>query len=289
MILMHKNADIDALASALYLKEYFGNAVIASDGMDKTTKNVTRRFNLDIFQELPEDMEFEEIIAVDTASFEQLGKFATLPLDTVYDHHASNNMNVKKRVVYPEYPSCAEMLYRKMPYEVSRTVAFLLLCAIITDTLWFRHARRDTFQIFTEIMDKYRIEMNEIVEILDNNMSFGEKISVLKGFQRMKYRTVGDKIVCVTKTSANESLCATALLQFCNVVLVSSQRRDAVRITGRSRELDLLRVYRKISQEFGCTYGGHKKAAGLNCTGEQEAILNALMELVCEYFKGEKG
>ncbi len=283
---MHQNADLDALASALYLKEYFGNTVIASDGLDRISRALVRKFEIPITTS-PEG-EFEEIIAVDTASFQQLGKFSSMPVTTVYDHHASNDMDVKRRFVDPSYPSCAEMLYDTLKFKPSKITAYLLLGAIIMDTQWFRHANRRTFKIFHEIMEEYGIEMNELNEIIDDHITFGEKISVLKGFQRMRYRTVGDKIICGTFISANESICATTLLQFCDIVFVASRKKENVRITARSRDVNLLEIFKEVSEDFSCTYGGHKKAAGMNCRGDSEAIVNALLTVASHYFEKKK-
>jgi len=281
---MHKNADLDALASAIYLKEYFGDAILAADGFDRISKSLIKKFGIDV-TESP-DGEFEEIITVDTASYEQLGKFSNMRIDSVYDHHESNSMNAPKKIVDPTYPSCAEMLYNLFKFKPSKIATYLLLGAIIMDTQWFRHANRETFRIFYELMNIHGIEMGELNEILDDHVTFGEKISVLKGFQRMRYRTVGNKIICATFVSANESICATTLLQFCDVVFVASQKNNRVRISGRSRELNLLEIYRELKEDFPCSYGGHKKAAGVNCTGDKEALVNALLTITSRILRG---
>ncbi len=283
---MHKNADLDALASAVYLKEYFGNAVLASDGMDRISRALVKKFGIEV-TDSPEG-EFEEIITVDTASFQQLGKFSNMPVDTVYDHHESNNMDAKNRYVDPSYPSCAEMLYEMLKFKPSKNTTYLLLGAIIMDTQWFRHANTNTFRIFHELLSLHNISMEEVNDILDDHITFGERISVLKGFQRMRYRTVGDKIVCVTFVSANESICATTLLQFCDVVFVASQKKDTVRITGRAKELSLLDIFQELERDFSCTYGGHKKAAGANCKGDKEALTNALLVITSHYLEGQR-
>ncbi len=281
---MHKNADLDALASAYYLKELYGDAIIISDGLDKHAKRLANIFDIDIFNNLPD--EYEEIIVVDTASREQLGKFSDVKIDVVYDHHESNNIEAKKRVVDISYPSCAEMVYDIHRFDSSKKAALLILAGIIGDTLWFKHANRRTFKIFYEILEKYDIAMEEIRNIMEDEFNFGEKISVLKGFQRLIYRSYGDKLIVITRVSANESIVATEILNFSDVVFVGSSRKNEVRIIGRSRELNLLEIFAKLAEDYNCSYGGHRKAAGVRCKGDLEALLNSLLFIASEYFKG---
>jgi len=281
---MHKNADVDALASAYYLSEYYGDAVIVSDGLDRHAKRLANIFQVQILTELPED--YDEVITVDTASREQLGKFSQVNIDVVFDHHESNNIEAEKRIVDISYPSCAEMIYDMYPFDASRKAVLLILAGIIGDTLWFKHANSRTFRIFYEIMEKYNIEMDEVRALFDDTISFGEKISVLKGFQRLIYRTYGDKIIIATRVSANESLVATELLDFADIVFVGYSRKNDVRIIGRSKEINLLDIFSRLADEYGCAYGGHRKAAGVSCQGDVEALLNSLIHIASEHLKG---
>ena len=281
---MHKNADIDAFSSAYYLSEIFGDAIIVADGLDKYVKNIVNERNIDVRSDI--DFDYNEVITVDTASKEQLGKFSNLKIDVVYDHHESNNIDARKRFVDPTYPSCAEMVYDIHKKKPSRFAALLLLSGIISDTLWFRHANRRTLQIFYEIMNAYDIEFSDIRNIVDLPITFSEKISVLKGFQRVIYRTYGNKIVAATRVSANESIVAMELISFADIVFVGSARKDEVRVIGRSKEANLLDIFKELSQDFSCRYGGHKNAAGMSCTGDLEAILNAALIASSSHLEG---
>ncbi len=279
---MHKNADLDALASAYYLKEIYGDALIVSHGLDRYAKNAARVLNVEVRGELAD---YDEVIVVDTASREQLGKFRDLRIDAVYDHHESNNIEAEKRYVDPSYPSCAEFVYHIHQKIPSRKASLLLLSGIVSDTQWFKHANRRTLSIAKELSDAYGIEMNEILTFTELPVNYGEKISLLKGFQRLIYRSVGDKIVIATRVSANESLVATQLLSYGDLVFVGSSREKSVRIIGRSKNLNLLELFARLSKDFSCTFGGHRNAAGMSCTGDLEAILNACIKLSTELLK----
>lgn len=273
---MHRNADIDALASAYYLSKVFGQAHIASDGLDRFARNIARKFSIDVRDDFSEDA-YEEIIAVDTASREQLGKFKEVRIDRVYDHHASNDIIAEVRVVKPDYPSCSEMLYEMFGKIEDRIAAMLLIGGIITDTRWFRHANTRTFEIMMRILSDSSLSYEEASHLYLFPYVQSERVAILKGMQRLKFRSKGNRIIASTIIGAHESSFATLLAEVVDVVFVASSKGEDVRITGRSRELNLLEVYERIADGFPCTYGGHINAAGMRCRGDAEAILNALM------------
>ncbi len=277
---MHKNADLDALASAYYLSRIFGGADLAADSLDRFSKYMVKKFGINVKFDADENS-YDEIIVVDTASREQLGKFRDFRIDAVYDHHASNDILADVRVVKPSYPSCSEMLYDIFG-KVENEIAYVLLMGgIITDTRWFRHANGGTFRIVSRLIEDSGIEYGKIAEIFDFPYVQSEKVAILKGMQRLKFRTKGRKIVAYTIVGAHESSVATLLSSIADAIFVASARGDEVRITGRSREINLLEVYHDVSVAFGCKYGGHKNAAGMTCIGDPEAVLNALA-IECE-------
>ncbi len=275
---MHRSADIDALATAYYLSECLGDCEIASDGLDRLSRSMCKIFDIKVLSEI-DPSKYEKIIVVDTASREQLGKFRDVRIDSVLDHHESNDIDAKERIVDVSYPSCSELVYDLYPVKPSREAAFLLLGGIITDTVWFRHANQRTFRIFGTILEESSVDMEELRRYFNSPHTFSEKIAALKAFQRLRYRSEGNKIVAVTQVSANESVVANAVLEFADIVFVASARGGRVRITGRSREVNLLEIFKELAEDFGCTYGGHKRAAGANCAGDAEALLNALLIL----------
>ncbi len=274
---------MDAFSSAHYLSEVYGDAVIVSDGLDRYVKNVVRIYNLKVLDSI--DFEYDELITVDTASREQLGKFSRLHIDVVYDHHESNNIEANRRYVDSSYPSCAEMVYEMHRKKPSKLAALFLLAGIISDTFWLRYANRRTLSIFYEIMSMYPINFSDIREIVEMPVSFGEKISILKGFQRLIYRSYGNKIAVATKVNANESTIATELLNFADVVFVGSSRKNEIRIIARSKDINLLSLLEELAKDFSCTFGGHRNAAGMKCQGDLEALLNASLVLSEKYLK----
>ena len=273
---MHKNADLDALSSAYYLSMVLGNCDIAADGLDRFAKEISHAFSIKVLDSVILE-NYDEIVTVDVASQEQLGKFKDVKINTVYDHHMSNNIDAPKRFVNYTYPSCAEMIYDMYPNRGDEKSMILLIGGITSDTRWFRHANSHTFEIVNELLSQINGDYAEFADLFDFTQSFSEKIAILKGMQRMKYRTKGNKIISATVVSAHESSVAISLIDVADVVFVASQRTYEVRITGRSRMADLLRIFGEVANDFSCTYGGHPNAAGMSCIGDAEALLNALI------------
>jgi len=275
---MHKNADLDALGSAYYLSIILGDARIAADGMDRFAAAMAKKYGIEILTEVvPES--YSEIIAVDSASREQLGKFKDFRIDAVYDHHASNDIIADTRVVKADYPSCSELLYDMFGAVEDTLANILLLGGIISDTDWFRHANNRTFQIFHSILTQAKISFEEIASEFEFPYVLSEKVAILKGMQRLRFRTKGSKIICTTIVGAHESSFAMLLIKMVDMVFVASQRRESVRITARSKEANLLNILQIVAEDFSCSYGGHKNAAGMQCVGDAEAILNALAKV----------
>ncbi len=274
---MHRNADLDALASAYFLSFIYAPAIIAADGLDRFARQFASRFSIDVKSEV--SGEFEKIITVDTASREQLGKFKDVRIEAVYDHHESNNIVAPELHVDSSYPSCAEMLYSMFSdVEFEDDAPYLLLLGgIISDTRWFRHANSRSFAIAAEIIGRIKGDFSEYAEMYDMARNFGERVSIMKGFQRVKYRSKGSRIIAATKVSAHESSVAVMLVEIADVVFVASQKKDAVRISARSRGANLLEIFSEVAADFHCDYGGHPEAAGMSCTGDAEAVLNALL------------
>ncbi len=275
---MHKNADLDALGSAYYLAFILGDARIAADGMDRFATAMARKYEIDVLTDATPDA-YNEIIAVDSASREQLGKFKDFRVDAVYDHHASNDIIADTRVVKANYPSCSELLYETFGAVEDRVANILLLGGIISDTDWFRHANNRTFQIFYSILTQAGLSFEDIAQEFEFPYVQSEKVAILKGMQRMRFRTKGRNIICTTIVGAHESSFAMLLIKMVDVVFVASQRRESVRITARSKEVNLLDIMQIVAEDFSCSYGGHKNAAGMQCMGDAEAILNSLIKV----------
>ena len=85
-VLVHGNADMDALGSAYAIARCFpGCAIFAPDGLDRVSKMVAAKMEIAVREGLGEG--FDRIVVVDTSSPEQLCPGADFRADIVIDHH----------------------------------------------------------------------------------------------------------------------------------------------------------------------------------------------------------
>ena len=87
VVLLHGNADPDALGSAFAMQQAFGDIVIAAPGgMDRVSKVVANKLSIEVLEKV-DVTEFDLVAAVDSSSPEQLGVTGSL-VSVVIDHHA---------------------------------------------------------------------------------------------------------------------------------------------------------------------------------------------------------
>jgi phosphoesterase RecJ-like protein len=116
-------------------------------------------------------------------------------------------------------------------------------------------------------------------------MDISERISQLRGAQRLKYWKVGEYIVASSQGSAFEASVCKALISLgADVAFVGSQRGDNFRVSARATQemvrvgIHLGRLLGGVGSETSNGGGGHPGAAGITGTGDVEAILNISVE-----------
>jgi nanoRNase/pAp phosphatase (c-di-AMP/oligoRNAs hydrolase) len=163
---------------------------------------------------------------------------------------------------------------------------------MLTDSGHFRFANGALMRSFAELMDTSGIEMDEVLDITDLDTDISERISQLKGAQRMRFDRVGDFIVAVSLGSAHESSVCKALLSIgADVSFVGSQRDERFRISARARQemvrkgLPLGRLLDDLGGETDNNGGGHAGAAGMTGVGDVEAVLTMCLSRSMDFFR----
>ena len=87
VILVHSNADMDAMGSAYALARGFKADIYAPNGMDRLTKNVVANMGIPVIEGC-DLSSYDSIFIVDTSSPEQLEADLKIPRSAVViDHH----------------------------------------------------------------------------------------------------------------------------------------------------------------------------------------------------------
>ena len=296
-MLLHGNADPDAVASAFAVQRSFPEVLIGlPGGLDRVSKVLAKTLNIETSEDITK-LPMARLLVLDTSGPEQLGIDIDISKAIVVDHHARNERWEKARLYYCDdtKSSCSEIVYellkaaRKKP---GRDVALALLFGMLTDTGYFKFAKPTTLITFSELMATNDIAMDEAMGLADIDTDISERISQLKGAQRLKYWKVGNYIIATSQGSAFEaSVCKSLLYLGADIVFVGSQRGEQFRISARATQavvrkgIHLGKLLGGVGSETTNGGGGHPGAAGLTGVGDVEAILNISAENAMKVLK----
>jgi nanoRNase/pAp phosphatase (c-di-AMP/oligoRNAs hydrolase) len=289
LYLCHRNADPDALGSALALKEAIGGTIGVVEGCDRVASQIAGQLNIEFVNEPKGD--FDLVVVVDTSTPAQLNGF---PLKTyaVIDHHTTTSLNENAAFyLHRNKSSTAEIVLdvlKTMGAPIMRRTAFALMSGIITDTGNFRHATSDSFKAVAELIELSGIEYSEVMDMLSSvPQDVSMRIAFLKAAQRSVIERVDDWIIVTSRVSSFGGAAASGLISIgADVVFVASKQDDVVKVSARARReaqnagVNLAKLMEDISVKFNGTGGGHEGAAGMDVRGEAENVLAACVEYV---------
>lgn len=288
-IVLHGNADPDAVSSAFAISRAFKDVVIsAPGGLDRASKVLAQQLDIDIVIESVPDS--TRILVLDTSGPDQIPVELDYSDSVVIDHHARNRAWEDSRLYYCDdsKASCAEIVYELLKVAgktPDREAALALMTGILTDTGYFKFARPGSMVTFAELMQLHGIDMDEATGLMSLEVDPSEKISQLRGAQRLKYWKVGRRIVAISQGSAFEASVCKALVHLgADIAFVGSQRGETFRISARAtpemarKGVHLGRLLNGVGSETSNGGGGHPGAAGISGVGDVEAMLNISAE-----------
>lgn len=298
LILVHGNADMDAIGSAYAISRCFPDADIsAPGGMDRVAKVVTEKIGIVVASDLdPND--YELTVVVDTSSPEQFspGSVSVPEGSLIIDHHRPTGKWENMYFVCDDTKvSCVELVYdiiRSTDVAIERDVGLALLSGMLTDSGHFQHADAKLMKAFAEIMGTTGIPMDEILTLTNTEQIMSERVAVMKSIGRSRFDRVGDMIVAVADGRSYESSACKALLSCgADVSFVASQRDDEFRLSARCtqemvrRGIHLGEILKGLGTETETDGGGHGGAAGMSGTGDAEAMMHMCMKRTMNEFR----
>lgn len=304
LAIAHKNADPDAVASALVLASIakkhakaFRVAVGFPEGVNQASKRLLSKIALDediAITSSPSELEAGKwaVVVVDAASAKQLGEFAGLIADGGYllvDHHSTNSLvgGALSALYDPGEPSASELVYLLavcgFGASLEKWEATLLLTGIIYDTRHLVLAKPRTLRVAADIVDG-GVSLQEVVKLLQSEgPSISERIARLKAAKRMHVYRIDNTLVAVTRVGAFEGSAARAMLDLgADVAIAVSQQGAESRVIGRARSealgklgIDLGKFMEMVSARSG---GGHAQAAGAVVRGSPEEVIAKIVD-----------
>ena len=296
LVLVHGNADPDALGCAYAIFGSFPEVtVVTPGGMDRISKVIADKLDFEVLASADPE-QFDKVLVLDTSSPDQLLPLTPPQKCIVIDHHArSDRWEGSTYYCDDSKRSCAEVVYELLnagKVKLSRNVALALLAGMLTDSGHFKYATPALLKTFGEILEVQGIEMDEVFSLTDMEQDISERISQLKGAQRLRFERLGEHLVVTSHGSAFESsVCKSMLSLGADIAFVGSQRGEEFRVSARARQdvvrmgLHLGKLLEDVGAETSNNGGGHGGAAGLKGIGDVEAILNICMSRSLDFLR----
>jgi phosphoesterase RecJ-like protein len=297
LVLVHGNADPDAMGCAYAIYRSFPEVTVATPGgMDRISKLIVEKLDFKVV-EWADINHFDRVLVLDTSSPDQLAPMDSLPERcTVIDHHArSDRWDGHDYYCDDTKRSCAEIVYQMLKtarIRMERETSLALLAGMLTDSGHFKYATPALLTTFAEILQTQSIDIDEVYTLTDAEPDLSERIAQLKGAQRLRFERIGGYLVICSHGSAFESSVCKGLLAIGgDVAFVGSQRGEQFRVSARARQdvvrlgLHLGKLLEDVGTETTNNGGGHGGAAGLVGVGDVEAILNICMTRAMDFLR----
>lgn len=315
-LLTHDMADIDGFSSVFGLKSLLKahddslNANIILNDISKHTKSFEKKFTQKF-----EDFEFnyKESKVIDTASYDaimildtndlsqtilkdQKEKLKDIPLIFI-DHHYHEKERFENddlSIFSDETGSTAEIIYElfnAIGLVLSKSLIYLLISGIITDTGTFKYANNLSIKRVSRLLKDLKDDaFQEILGLIRMEKDISEKIAKIKGLQRAKFYKVNDWLIGMSNVSSYEGSVATAMLKMgFDVAFVGSQDKEETRISLRASKkicrdtsLHLGQMADEVASILKGNGGGHDGAAGLNGKFDRETAFDTLLSKIKE-------
>jgi len=310
LVLSHRSADIDALASAAIIRLLLMDKNYVEIGipehLNRSAKRIAESMEIP-YNMQPDFSDFDVLVVVDLNSYGMLGPFA----DNVrafkgpiflFDHHSASLKPIapdENCTIVENAASTTEVLWcflqENAPELLSKDVAVLTACGLISDTAHFSFASENTFRVMAESMEKSGKTYSEVIELFSIKRELSERIAMLKAAQRTRIYRLNENIVTLSEIGAFESQSASALLHLgADVAFVGTIEENSVRISGRARfsfaenyALDLAKdVFQQLPTFFEGEGGGHSTAAAFTGRANSaDEVLQKCLDLLVAKMK----
>lgn len=286
LIVMHRYADVDALASALafdyVLREKLGYSrtiIICPEGINAFAKSLAKKMEIsfECVERLGEietetlDRERTLVILLDVGGESQLGEFKDLIAGgfrtILVDHHHKNDLKnrVDMRITPSNACSTSEITATLLREHIDdKKIASALLAGIVFDTSRFKRASKMTFSSARFLCEL--TNYSAVLSLMETEEDLSKRMAKLRGAQRAIVERSGNTVIAVTHVSSYESdVAASLVLLGADISMVVSPKEDGTKITYRITDKvpnELLeRVKSKIARELDLvSHGGHRRA-----------------------------
>lgn len=282
-IIVHHNADPDAIGSAIALSRGLAQLGVASQvcaplGISLQSKSILAKYPFPVSES--QKIEFKGLVfLVDTSTPEQIGtiKIPKLCEIVLIDHHEPGAFFAAAKYRFAEKSAHATAfiifdLFKNLGVKITAEIAFFLLAGIIADTAFLRMVNSRDLKITAELLEIIGDDIDMVYSAISMPEDISERIAKFKSFKRMNAYRLGDIIVAFSHAGSFESQAALALIKSgADVAFVENidEKKPEYRISGRLRthlsgKIDLSKMMKCVEHIIGGSAGGHPSAASAN-------------------------
>lgn len=318
LILTHRHADTDAIASINYLAKYLRKilnkkvTIYIPERISKNTRTLLDKLNYKIdytcsLSDVISD-NYDLAVILDTSSASQLNtKLHNFKVKNfvIIDHHYTHDeefLKINTKIVDKDASSTSELIYlilKNMDYVSYEDIDNILLIAgILTDSGRLSRARVETFQVLAELLSRCGLNYEEICRLVfSREIDWSERIARIKGILRMRVFKTNHEVLCVSHVSAYESSLAKVMHDCgCDLVFILSEHDDEFRIVGRARNSKYIipEILQKFVQIYEGVGGGHLSAGVVIIKKSNveklslEELIDNFIKFLTRYFKNVK-
>jgi len=284
VILTHRGADIDALASAFGIREILAEICPSSHlsihsigKLPQKSRGLAEFLDLQVDGEMPEIRE-SWVFLVDTGGWMTTGvpveQLSEAECRVLVDHHPLVDQDLYDIVLYCPSTSTSEIvlkMFDALQCTMKDHVSTALLAGVITDTAGLREASDETLIHLCELGSR-GARIAKAWEVVSREASRDETIAKLKAAQRMRILKTKELVVVMTEVGSYHSVVASALVRLgADLAIVFSRApigsKASLRASNRLSNLtslDLGPLSAELAKELGGHGGGHVRAGALN-------------------------
>ncbi|NPA38751.1 MAG: hypothetical protein GXN99_03080, partial [Candidatus Nanohaloarchaeota archaeon] len=276
-LILHKHADLDALASAVAFQSYLQRkynvkSSIYAKSLNSLSKYYAEENDVAVVLVKEEYLSCDIAVLIDTASLKQVG--FTLKASKLYviDHHAFNDVPADDAII-KRYSSTARVMYEIMR-DVNAYEASHLIAGMLYDTGFLKYADIEDVKILAVLLEISKKQLSEYGFIQENilNVTKSLKPFLVKALKRAIMDEKEEVSYIITKVGSYESKIASLLLKLgfdLAVVVVSRKNEHGISIRMDDKVVkkrDPQHLLELLSaKNFQC--GGHQNIFYCSCKG----------------------
>ncbi|ADL18792.1 hypothetical protein ASAC_0385 [Acidilobus saccharovorans 345-15] len=307
-VLMHGNADLDAVASALLVCRLLEGVsssccLYSPQGLSKQSRELLTSLSLDIpLCDSLDNQQAGVLITVDASNISQLGvngdalRGAKL---VVIDHHSPGSLHTMATLLISDEsaPSCVEVVLSLAApgiLKLKPTEATLLLTAILEETSFLERASISTFRYIVKLMEMgadYAFAVSFLRQ--SNDEPIDKRAARLKGLSRAAVSVVcGQLAVAVTHVGSFEAEVARSMISLgADVAAVINDERVSLRVSRRALKLNIRasELAAFIAERLGGEGGGHDGAAALRLKSPNQTTIDKVLGLAVNFVRQRCG